>query len=231
MQIEILQLVEGAKKAKGLTVIIDVFRAFTVECYLVNRGAKSIIPIGDINDAYKLKQENPDYILIGERFEKRPEGFDFGNSPSQVKDFDFTGKSIVHTTSSGTQGIVNAVNADEIITGSFVNVGAIIEYIKQKNPTNVSLVAMGYASEYPTEEDTFCAEYIKNSLEGNSSDYEEMKEIIRNTSGKRFFVEEKQGHAPEIDFHLCLEKSIFNFVLKITKNNGYHMINKIDIDA
>ena len=30
MQIEILELLQGAKKAKGLTVIIDVFRAFSV---------------------------------------------------------------------------------------------------------------------------------------------------------------------------------------------------------
>ncbi len=229
MEINILQLVEGAKSAKGLTVIIDVFRAFTVECYLVSQGAKTIIPIGKIDDAYKLKQENPDYILIGERFEKKPEGFDFGNSPSQVKGIDFTNKTVVHTTSSGTQGIVNAVNADEIITGSFVNADAIVNYIRKQNPKYVSLVAMGYASEYPTEEDTFCAKYIKNSLEGKSLDYEEMKQIIRNTSGKRFFIEEKQGHAPEIDFHLCLEKSLFNFVLKVEKNGGMHTVTKIDM--
>ena len=30
MNIKILQLIEGAKQATGLTVIIDVFRAFTV---------------------------------------------------------------------------------------------------------------------------------------------------------------------------------------------------------
>ena len=31
--INILHLIEGAKPAKGLTVIIDVFRAFSLECY------------------------------------------------------------------------------------------------------------------------------------------------------------------------------------------------------
>ena len=35
MNIEILQLVEGAKKARGLTVIIDVFRAFTTETMIM----------------------------------------------------------------------------------------------------------------------------------------------------------------------------------------------------
>ena len=67
---------------------------------------------------------------------------------------DLKGKTIVHTTSSGTQGIANAKNADEIITGSFVNAGAIVKYIQQKQPKTVSLVCMGYACEYPTDEDT-----------------------------------------------------------------------------
>ena len=44
MNIEILQLIEGARKARGLTVIIDVFRAFSVECYAMAGGAKEILP-------------------------------------------------------------------------------------------------------------------------------------------------------------------------------------------
>ena len=48
MDIRILQLIDGAKEAVGLTVIIDVFRAFSLECYLYNKGAECIIPIGNI---------------------------------------------------------------------------------------------------------------------------------------------------------------------------------------
>ena len=151
MQIQILNLVEGAKEATGLTVIIDVFRAFSLDCYLFDNGAEMIIPVGDIEEAYRLKRENPEYVLIGERTEQMPEGFDFGNSPSHVLNHDFTGKTIVHTTSAGTQGMVNAMNADEVISGSFVNAGAIVEYIKHKNPQTVSLVGMGYGAEYPVE--------------------------------------------------------------------------------
>ena len=36
MNIRILHGLEGAKQAIGVTVIIDVFRAFTVEMYLMN---------------------------------------------------------------------------------------------------------------------------------------------------------------------------------------------------
>ena len=57
-------MVEGAKEARGVAVIIDVFRAFTVEAYLMNNGAGKIIPVGDMNLAYDYKKANPDAIFL-----------------------------------------------------------------------------------------------------------------------------------------------------------------------
>ena len=108
MNIKILHMVEGAKEATGVAVIIAVFRAFTVEAYLMNNGADKIIPVGDMNFAYDYKKVNPDAILVGERHGVILPGFDYGNSPSQLENVNFKDKIIVHTTSAGTQGIVNA---------------------------------------------------------------------------------------------------------------------------
>ena len=229
MDIKILDLIEGARKATGLTVIIDVFRAFSLECYAIANGADKIIAVGDIAEAYELKEKHPEYILIGEREEKMPEGFDYGNSPSHIMNIDFTGKIIVHTTSSGTQGMVNAVNADEVITGSFVNAGAIIRYIQQKMPKSVSLVGMGYAGQYQVEEDAGCAQYIANELLGKDNDFEGMVDLIRKTSGKRFFLEENQHYAPKEDFDLCLNINRFNFVLQRNVENNKMVLRKFDI--
>jgi 2-phosphosulfolactate phosphatase len=189
---------------------------------------EKIIPVGDIELAYKLKKENPGYILIGERDNKKMPGFDFGNSPFQVKDFDFKGKTVVHTTSAGTQGIANARLADDIITGSFVNAGAIINYIRRKNPLEVSLICMGYSANQLIEEDTFCAEYIRNGLENKKSNFGKMVEIIRETSGKRFFNDSMQEHCPSEDFYLCLDLNKFDFVLKAEKqSNGLTFLRQI----
>ena len=111
MNIKILQMIEGAKKARGLTVVIDVFRAFSMEAYMMAQGADKIIPVGDVDLAYKLKEENPHMILAGERHGKILPGFDVGNSPWELSKMDIAGKTVVHTTSAGTQGIANAVNA------------------------------------------------------------------------------------------------------------------------
>ena len=229
MTIEILQLLDGAKQANGLTVIIDVFRAFSTACYAFDYGALKIIPVGDIDFSYRLKEGNPDFILIGERNEQKPPGFDFGNSPSLLIREKITGRTIIHTTSSGTQGIANAINADEIITGSFVNAGAIIRYIQQQNPETVSLVCMGYACEYPTDEDTLCAEFIKNELEGIQNNFEKMGEKIRIGSGARFFDKNKQSWSPKKDFELCLAINRFDFVLKVEKQGELNYLRKINI--
>ena len=230
MKINILQLLDGAKQAKGLTVIIDVFRAFSLACYLADQGAKTIVPVGDINIAYKLKSKNPDFILIGERNERIPENFDYGNSPTHVQLVNFNKKTIVHTTSAGTQGLVNATEATEIITGSFVNAPAIVGYIKQQNPEIVSLVCMGYSTLYPTEEDTFCAEYIKDSLLGYSTNISEMLRVIKETSGKRLFEAENQAHSPESDFYLCTHLGKFDFVLKVVPyDEGLICLKRINV--
>lgn len=229
MQIQILQLLEGAKQAEGLTVIIDVFRAFSVACYAFDGGVSKIYPVGNIDLAYQLNEQNPEHILVGERYEKKPEGFDYGNSPSQVLAGSINGKIMVHTTSSGTQGIANATKADEMITGSFVNAGAIIEYIKKKNPEKLSLVCMGYACQHPTDEDTFLAEYIKANLLGEDVDFSAMVEKLRVGAGARFFVPEKQSWAPSADFDLCLDLNRFPFVLKVESENGMNYLKKIEL--
>lgn len=231
MNVKILHMIEGAKQATGITVIIDVFRAFTVEAYLMNNGAEKIIPVGDMEIAYNYKNKNKEAILVGERHGKKLDGFDYGNSPSQLKNVDFTGKTIVHTTSAGTQGIANAHNADEILTGSLVNALAIAKYIKQKNPKEVSLVCMGLEAQSQTEEDNLCAYYIKSLLENNSIKLKQEIENLKNTSGAKFFDVEQQDVFPKDDFYLSTEVNKFNFVLKIEKNkkDGLDYIRKIDI--
>ena len=133
-KVNILRLIDGAKQAEGLTVIIDVFRAFSLENYLYDMGAELIRPIGSVEEAFKLKETTPNSLLFGERNGIKVEGFDFGNSPSSVNADIVKGKTILHTTSAGTQGIANAIHADEIIGGNLVAAKAIAEYIRRKNP-------------------------------------------------------------------------------------------------
>lgn len=217
MKIEILQLIAGARAARGLTVIIDVFRAFSLEACLLAGGAEKIIPVGDAELAYRLKQEHPEFVLAGERHGKILPGFDTGNSPSQLAGVDVMGKTVVHTTSAGTQGIANALYADEILGASLVNAKATADYIRRSGAERVSLVCMGLAGVEPTDEDTLCARYIKCLLENEPLDLAGEIEGLKQTSGAKFFDPGQQDVFPKEDFALCVDADRFDFVLKLIK--------------
>ena len=223
MNVQILQLIEGAKAAHGVTVIIDVFRAFSVEAYLFAQGADRIIPVGDVDLAYRLKKENPQFVLAGERHGKILPGFDMGNSPSQNVSIDVTGKNVVHTTSAGTQGIANAIHADEILGAGLVNARATAEYIRRGGTNEVSLVCMGLEALAPTEEDTLCARYIKSLLENEPMDLKKEIESLKYTSGAKFFDPKQKDVFPREDFFMCTDVDKFDFAIKL--EDGY-MVRK-----
>jgi 2-phosphosulfolactate phosphatase len=214
MRVEITEFIDGAKKAKGLAVIIDVFRAFSVECYASHAGASQIIATSEVEEALRLRNIYNNSVLVGERDEKKIPGFDFGNSPTEIIKSELSSKTIIHTTTAGTQGLINAENADLILTGSFVNAAAIVRYIKYINPSSVSLVAMGYRAYTTADEDIMCAELIKGRLEGKYTISEKDIAGLQYSSGKRFFNPENIDYSPPTDFFLCTMTDRFDFVLK-----------------
>ena len=215
MKVTIYDNISGAARAEGLTVIIDVFRAFSLEPYLISRGAGEILAVGAEETARKLKEENPDVVLIGERKGIRLPGFAYGNSPTQTEGADLSGKTVVHTTSSGTQGITSARKAEQIITGSLVNAEAVAAFVRKQHPDKVSLVAMGLSGKTPTPEDTLCARYLESLILQKEFDINAELEKLRWTeSSARFFDPEKADVFPEGDYHRCTKVSIFDFVLE-----------------
>jgi 2-phosphosulfolactate phosphatase len=230
MKIEILEFVEGAKKARGVAVIIDVFRAFSVCCYAVDAGAVRIIATASVDDAFLLKKKYSDSVLIGERNERTIEGFDFGNSPTEIIKSDLHHKTVILTTTAGTQGLVNATAADTVLTGSIVNARAIVNYIKNFNPDHVSLVAMGYRANISAYEDLLCAEMIASSLKEKTDKFDDRISDLKNSSGKRFFIPENIGFSPPTDFFLCTMVDKFNFILKAERRfDGNIDLMKVDI--
>ena len=230
MKVEILEFVEGARKAKGVVVIIDVFRAFTVACYAFDARAVRIIATSEVSNALQLKLKYKNSVLVGERDEKKIEGFDFGNSPTEIIKADLSGKTVIHTTTAGTQGLINARNADSILTGSFVNVSSIVKYIKSIDPEYVSLVAMGYRATLSSEEDLICAEMISAELRNKRFISERKIANLQNTSGKRFFDPANIDFSPPTDFFLCTMINRFDFVLKATRRfDGNVDLMKIEL--
>jgi len=217
MKVEIMEFVEGARTARGVAVIIDVFRAFSVACYAIDAGASRIIATAGVDEALQLKLKYKNSVLVGERDEKKIDGFDLGNSPTEIIKTDLHGITVIHTTTAGTNGLINAVNADFVVTGSIVNAGAVIKYIKTLRPDHVSLVAMGYRASVSAEEDLLCAKIISDGLSGKDEHYESRISDLKNSSGKRFFNPANLDFSPPTDFFLCTMKDRFNFILRANR--------------
>lgn len=219
---------QGAEKATGLTVIIDVFRAFSTACYLYGQGAKKILVTDTLPKAFRYREENPNTVLIGERNEKMIEGFDFGNSPSDIIHEDFRDDTVILTTSAGTKGLVRAGKADKILAGSFVNAQAVARYILTQRPDTVSFVAMGYNAVTPADEDRLCADYIHNLIIGRIPDIDLLKKQIRSGTGARFF-DPDNVNSPKEDFYLCLDVDKFPFVLEAVKEGDFLLLKKTEM--
>ena len=219
MDIEIFHLIEGAKQADGLVVVIDVFRAFSMECWLYALGAREIRPVGSIEETFAWKQKDAGCVLVGERHGRKIDGCDLGNSPSSINPDLICGRRVIHTTSAGTQGVTNAVHADEIITGSFVNAGAIADYILKKSPNKVSLVCMGKEGLALAEEDELCAVYLKALLTGEEiPDIDDRLKALRTGGGRHFFDPSLREVFPEKDFWMCIDRDRFDFVLQVRRD-------------
>jgi len=218
MKIKRLKFIKGAAEAEGLTVIIDVFRAYTTAAYLFANQAEKIFIVSKVETARKLKEKLDNPVLIGERKGIKIEDFDFNNYPYFISQNDFAGREVILSTSAGTKGIIAAENAAEIITGSFVNIKATAEYIRRKNPELVSLVAMGNNGVTEADEDNLYSQELGKILKAEKVLTEaEIKSRLRSPAGDRFFKEETQLEMPKEDFNYSLRINKFDFVIKAEK--------------
>jgi len=217
MEIRRLSLLDGARRAAGTAVIIDVFRAFTTAAFVVANGAETILPVGGVEEALILRRNHPNWLIMGEVHGHKVPGFDYGNSPDEVSGIDFKGKTVIQRTSSGVQGILAATGADEIILGSFVLAEATVEYIKRRNPDVVSIVAMGWEGDYEAIEDELCAEYLEARLRGEHPDFLEMARRIREDPQGAKFFDKSQTTFREGDFHAAMSLDKFTFALKVDR--------------
>lgn len=208
-------------------VVIDVIRAFTTACYAYSRQPKVIYPVAGISDAKAWKKKDRSVILVGERFGISIPGFDYNNSPSQMELADIHGKTVVMTTTAGTRGLHNAPPGAHVITGSFVNSGAITAYIQKENPPRVTFLCTD--DRYYDSEDFLCASFIKSRLEGKPLTFSSIRAHIRRHPATKMFLEAPLIPTSRRDFALCMEIDVFPFVLKRVNKKSHMALVKYDV--
>lgn len=221
MEVSIHSLLEGAAQAAGTVAVIDVFRAFTTAAVALANGAERIVMVATVEEAVALRDRGVGQVCMGEVGGRAPDAFDFGNSPFEIQEVDFRGKTIVQRTSAGTQGIATAAQrADRLFAASLVTATATARAIGAENPTRISLVAMGDNGRSRTDEDEICALHLRNRLEGHPGDAEAVSRLIRAGGEIARFADPSRPHLHPEDVDIALDVDRFDFAVRVCIEDG-----------
>ena len=229
MEIRMGSLVRDAGEAEGTVIIIDVFRVFTTAAIAFDHGATQITLVAEVEEARDLHRRGVGDLLMGEVDGRRPEGFDFGNSPYEVSQADFTGRSVVQSTRAGTVGVAAAARAAAIYLGSFVVAEATAQAVLREDPPVVSIIAMGQQGRERTDEDEQCGLYLRNLLEGRRPDPAAVRSLVMSGGALPQFLDDHQPQYHPEDPELALQLNIYSFAMKVTREDGLLVARRVDI--
>lgn len=144
-------------------VIIDVFRATSTIAAALHNGAREIVPVATISEAIRLGQAIPNSITAGERDGQIAPGLQYGNSPSEYpRDF-VEGKTLVLTTTNGTRLLHMIKGAHRVITGAFLNLTAVTEFLLRSDK-DVLLGCAAWKDKFNLEDTLLAGEIARRLL-------------------------------------------------------------------
>ncbi len=220
MEIRIESLLEGARRAQGTVVIVDVFRAFTTAAVAFSRGVSKIIMVAEPHEALAMKARGLGDLCVGEVNGIKPEEFDFGNSPFEMASADLEGKVIIQSTRAGTTGVTAATEASAVYATSFVVGKATARAILRDNPTLVTIVAMGWNARMRTDEDELCALYLRNLLEGREPNPDALRQLVQTSGQVDKFYDIAQPHFHPEDCEMALDLNRYDFAIRVAREDN-----------
>ena len=209
-----------AAQTRGVVIVIDVIRAFTVAAYACAGGARRLWLVRTTDEAFALRQQEPQALLAGEIGGRLIPGFDLNNSPSLMAAANVQGRTIIQRTGAGTQGAVAAINAKYLLICSLANARATATYARKLAETTDRLVTLlpteGSSQHLPyTGEDTVCAEYLEALLRGKEDARAQLAGnlALLEASGRFDFMKQGDRDFPFEDIALIKGADRFDFVM------------------
>jgi len=222
-------LLEGAGGAEGVVVVIDVLRAFSSSALMFHYGIEELVLVRTPEEALALRRADAAWIVAGEVKGVKVDGFDIGNSPSEIIELGerfFRGRRVVLRSSAGTQGVAGAiVTADEVVLGSFMTAAATARYLRRRcgDTVPVTLLAMGLQGHSRSVEDEGCADYLQHLLAGTP--YDHLATVWRCLTDP-FIAKSLRGerpHMPREDVILVLQRDLLDFCL-VARREGERVV-------
>jgi 2-phosphosulfolactate phosphatase len=209
-----------AHRAEGTVVVIDVLRAFTTAAFAFRQGASKILPVSGVEEALDLQGQISESLVMGEVDGVKPAAFDLSNSPAEVSQADLRDRILIQRTSAGTQGIVSARNATQLVAASFVVASATARAVREWQPETVSFIVTGENQERDGDEDLACGEFIQAILEDKSPHPDDFTRRVLDSSVGQFFLNDEITYLGREDMNLSMQVDSMDFFMPVTRNNG-----------
>lgn len=200
--------------SKDLSIMIDALRASSTIITALQKF-KTVIPVRDIDKA-KILAEKHKAVLAGERGGAKIKGFDTGNSPIDVKNFQED--VLVLTTTNGTR-ILENMSSDNILIGSFLNSQNVASKALELAENHIEVVMAGVNGNFAIEDFLSAGEIISYLKDGKldetalaammaSSNRVEVDNAVLNSNSASGL--QALGLGGDVEF--CLKRNIYNTV-------------------
>jgi len=218
---------ETCAQATDIVVVIDVLRAFSTAAYALAAGAECVLLVGDVEEAFALKQRFPHALIVGEVNGFSVPGFDFCNSPTQIVGQDLRGRTLIQRTTAGTQGVVRAQQARHILATAFCTARATADYLRQYPGHTITFVITGQRAEGGGEEDAACADYIEALLRGENPPPAPFIRRVRDSSTARKFLALGSPDFPPSDLDYCTAVDRFDFAMVVNREDDLFVLRAV----
>lgn len=205
----------------GAVVVVDVIRAFTTAAYAFASGAAEIYLVGTVDEALAFTAAHPGSLAMGEERGRRPDGFDFPNSPAMVRAADLDGLTLVQRTSAGTQGVVSAVDATRMWAASLVVASATARAIEGAELGEPAYVITGRFEDRPDggADDVLVAELIERARTGSPLEAEATAAALLATDEAAKTLALGPEHADPRDIELAAAVDAFDFAMEVERTD------------
>jgi 2-phosphosulfolactate phosphatase len=150
-----------------LGIVVDVLRATSTITQALEHGYERVLCCEEVEQARRLGAAMPGAKLAGERKTVRIDGFDFGNSPAEIRSQP-PAETLVLTTTNGTKLLLAAASrCERVLVGSLLNLSAVAAAARGADEAMV--MCAGVLGEL-TLDDAYCAGRIAEAIGGDRHD-------------------------------------------------------------
>jgi 2-phosphosulfolactate phosphatase len=215
--------VEGARQARGIAVVIDVLRSFTVSAYALAGGARECRLVTTTDEARALAARIPGALVSAEENALPLPGIPISNSPTQITAEDMKDRVLVQRSTAGTQVAAAVREGVEIFAASLVVASATVQACLSRHPSEVTLIA---SADHP--EDHACVHYMEAIIRGETPDLDRLLQGLRDSERYARAMSGSWPGFPPTDLELALIPDRFDFAMPVVRETGHLKLTRAD---